>query len=120
MLEIIDIGIEHAVAFRVSGKISKMDMQVVLDDVQQKIDRFGCVVIYEQVESLKGVAFGAMLEKLKYAIKEGYADVMKIAVLTDKPWMRKVASLQNRLVRKIEIQSFALDQQADAIAFLQR
>ena len=120
MLEIIDVGIENAVAFRISGKVSKMDMQVVLDEMKHKINRFGDIVIYQQVESFQGVAVGAFIEKLKYVIQAGFSDIVKVAILTDTGWMRKAAFIQNRFFRKIEIKSFKLAQQAEAITFLRQ
>ena len=120
MLEIINIGIENAVAFRVSGKISKMDMQVVLDEMKHKINRHGDIVIYHQIESFKGVAVSAFLEKLKYIIQEGFSDIAKIAILTDLDWIRKSAKMQDMLMRKMDIKGFRLSQQADAVDFLKR
>ena len=45
MLELVDIGIDNAVAFRSSGKLTEADMTLVLSDAKEKISRYGHIVI---------------------------------------------------------------------------
>ena len=40
MLELIDIYIDNAVAFRVSGKVTEADMSVVLERAGEKVDQY--------------------------------------------------------------------------------
>ncbi|WP_315982895.1 hypothetical protein [Aliamphritea spongicola] len=47
MLEMIDTGIDNAVAFRIAGKITEQDMTLVLD-AQRKVQRYGSIVILEK------------------------------------------------------------------------
>ena len=39
MLEIIDIGIENATAFRMSGKITENDISLVLSDAKENVNQ---------------------------------------------------------------------------------
>ena len=48
MIEMIDIGIENARAFRMFGKITESDMSLVFSDVKAKTDFYDKIVIYEE------------------------------------------------------------------------
>lgn len=37
MLEMIEIGIDHSVAFRISGKVTEGDMSLVLTEAKEKL-----------------------------------------------------------------------------------
>lgn len=49
MLEMIDIGIENAVAFQLSGKITESDMTMVLGAAKEKIEDKGNIVILRKL-----------------------------------------------------------------------
>ncbi|MFT7300652.1 MAG: hypothetical protein ACI89Z_001114 [Porticoccus sp.] len=55
ILEMIDIGIEHSVAFRISEKVTESDMSLVLTDVKEKIERHENIVLLEKIESFEGI-----------------------------------------------------------------
>ncbi len=118
MLELINIPIENALAIRSSGSISQAEMAEVLTGAREKIAQHGDIVVYEEIESLGVIAPGAVLEKMKYLFEMGIANIRKVAVLTDKPWIGKVVELENKLFQQIEIRCFALDDKATALAFL--
>lgn len=118
MLTMIDIGIDNAVAFRMSGKISEDDMQRVLTEAKEKIEQYGRIVIFEQIDAFDGIEFAALVEEFRYLIHVGIKDIAKVAVLTDKHWIEKIVSIEDKIFRGIDIKSFAIDETAQAIAFL--
>ncbi|ROS00260.1 SpoIIAA-like protein [Sinobacterium caligoides] len=118
MLEMIDIGIDRAVAFQMSGKITEEDMQRVLAEARGKISQHGSIVMLEQIDSFSGIELSALVEEFKYLIHVGLKDITKVAVLTDKRWVEKVVSIEDKIFRGIDIKSFAIEDKAQAIAFL--
>jgi len=118
MVEIFDIGVENAVAFRVSGKISKADMTRIFEKCKQKIVQHGDIVLLEKIESIGGIEVSALLEEIKYLFEMGLANIKKVAVLTDKIWLEKVVAIENKFFPKIEIKCFAFEQQSVAVEFL--
>ena len=118
MVEIFDIGVENAVAFRVSGKISKADMIRIFEECKQKIARHGNIVLLEKIESIGGIEVSALLEEIKYLFQMGLANIKKVAVLTDKIWLEKVVTIENKFFPKIEIKCFSFEQQSVAVEFL--
>jgi len=118
MLELIDIGVEKAVAFRCGGKISEEEMSLVLSAIKERIDIHGEVYIYEEIESIGGVEFDAIIEKIKFFHEVGISKIKKIAVITDKKWMQKIIKLEDTLLTKIVIKGFPYDEKEKGVDFL--
>lgn len=119
MIEMIETDIENAVAFRISGKITRSDMERVLADAREKIGRYGNIVILEQIDSWKGVEIAALVEEFKYLYEVGFSNVSKAAVVTDKTWIDRIVSIEDKIFRSIEMKCFPLADYDLAIEFLQ-
>ncbi len=91
MLELIDIDIDNAVAFRVSGKVTEADMSVVLERAGEKVDQYGDIVFFEQIDSFDGIEVAAIIKEFKYLFDVGLSNIKKVAVLTDKKGIESVA-----------------------------
>ena len=52
MLEMIDIGFEKAVAYRLEGKITEEQMLSVLSIFREKIDKGEKLIVYQEVVSI--------------------------------------------------------------------
>lgn len=120
MLEMMEIGIDNAVAFRMSGKITETDMSLVLSHVKEKIKRYGSIVLLEQIDSFKGVEIAAIVEEFKYLFEEGISNISRAAVVTDKKWVGKIASFEDKIFKKIKIKYFPMDEKDSAIEFLKK
>lgn len=118
MIEFLEIDCPTAVAYRISGKISQHEMQAVLQKITDKIDESGDVSLYQEVESLGGAEFEAIVEKLKFLATRGIANIHKVAVVTDKQWLHKVISLEDKLFPKMQLRSFSMQEREAAVAFL--
>ena len=93
MLTMIDIGIDNAVAFTLSGKVTEDDMKRVLMDAEAKTVDHGGIVIYEEIESFSGIELAAIVEELKYLVHAGLKHIKQVAVVADARWIEKVVLL---------------------------
>ncbi|GAB6070319.1 hypothetical protein JCM30760_14160 [Thiomicrorhabdus hydrogeniphila] len=118
MLKLIDIKIDNAVAFEVSGKITEDDMVLVFNEIKQKIQLYNQIVLFEKIDSFNGVELAAMLEKFKSLLDIGLSNIVKIAIVTDKKWLSKIVDIEDKFFRKIEMKSFSVEEQSQAVAFL--
>ena len=118
MLEMMEIQIDNAVAFRMSGKITERDMSLVLSDAKKKIEQYGHIVLLERIDSFEGIELSAILEEFKYLFEVGISNIKKAAVVTDKKWLEKIVSIEDRIFKNIEMKCFAIDEQELAIEFL--
>lgn len=118
MLEMMDIGINNAVAFTISGKITEQDMTLVLDASKEKIERYGSIVILEKIESFNGVELAAIFEEFRYLREVGMSNMRKVAILTDKAWIEHIVRIEDKLFSGIDMQCFAMDEETAAVEFL--
>lgn len=95
MLEMINIGIDNAVAFRISGKVTAADMTLVLNDAKGKVENHGNIVILEQIDSFKGIETAAIAEEFKYLSDVGISNITKAALLADSKWLDKIISIED-------------------------
>ena len=54
MLEMLDVGVEKIIAYRLGGKITEEEMISVLDVFREKIDNGEKLLVYQEVESIGG------------------------------------------------------------------
>jgi hypothetical protein len=118
MLEMIDIGIDNATAFRMAGKITESEMALVLSDAKAKTERYGKIVVYEEIESFKGIELTALIEEFKYLFDVGISNLKRMAIVTDKKWVEKIVQIEDKVFRSIEMKCFSIDEKEKAIEFL--
>ncbi len=118
MLEMMDIGVDKAVAYRVGGKITEAEMTSVLSIFKEKIDNGEKLIVYQEVESIGGAEFDAMIEKLKFLFDVGLSHFDRIAVVTHTKWIHKLVDLENKLFKNIDMRGFSIDEKDKAVKFL--
>ena len=118
MIEMMDIGIENAVAYRVAGKITEDEMKSILSIFKEKIQVGAKLSVYQEIVSVGGVEFDAIIEKLKFFREFGLSNFDKIAVVTHKEWMHKIIDLEGKLFRKFDMKAFSIDDKETALEFL--
>lgn len=118
MMELIDIGIDNAIAFRIEGKISEPDMALVLSVMKGKIRAHGEIVLFEQIDSFGGVELAGIVDKFKYLFEMGIRDIGKIAIVTDKKWVAKFIAIEDKIFKSFQIRCFPIEEREQAIAFL--
>lgn len=118
MLELLDIGVNKAVAFRCGGKITEKEMSLVLSTVKKKIETHDEAYLYEEIISVGGAEFDAIVDKIKFLHEIGISKITKIAVITDIKWMQKIITLKNKVFKNIEMKSFTYEDREKAVHFL--
>ena len=118
MIEMLDIGIKNVVAYRVEGKVTEREMKSVLSIFKEKIQTDMKLSIYQEIVSVGGAEFDAILEKLKFFYEFGVSNYDKIAVVTHKKWMHKIIDLEGKLFKKFDMKGFSIDDKDKALEFL--
>jgi SpoIIAA-like len=118
MIEMIDIGIENAIAYRVGGKVTEDEMKSVLSVFRDKIKNGEKLLIYQEIVSVGGAEFDAIIEKLKFFSEFGLSNFSKIAVVTHKNWIHKIIDLEGKLFKKFDMKGFSIDDKDKALEFL--
>lgn len=118
MLEVIDIGMENAIAYRLEGKITEDEMTSILIEFKKKIEKGEKLLVYQEVVSIGGVELDAMIEKFKFFREVGFSHFDRIAVVTHKKWIHKLVDLEDKIFRNIQMKGFSADEKDRAIEFL--
>lgn len=118
MIQMIDIGMSEAIAYRIEGKVTEEEMKALLSVFEQKLDKNEKLIVYQEVERIGGAEFEAIIEKMKFFHKFGISHFRKIAVVTHKRWLHKLVDLEGKLFKGIEMRGFPTEEKETAIAFL--
>lgn len=118
MLEVIDIGMPEAVAYRVGGKVTEEEMTAGISMFKERIEKGEKLIVYMEVVSIGGAEFPAMIEKLNFFIDFGMSHFSKIAVVTHKNWIHKIVDLEGKIFKNIDIKGFSVEEKDKAIKFL--
>ena len=118
MIEILDIGIKNVVAYRVGGKVTEDEMKSVLSIFKEKIQAGAKLSIYQEIVSVGGAEFDAIIEKLKFFREFGLSNFNRIAVVTHKEWMYKIIDLEGKLFKQFDMKGFSIDDKDKALEFL--
>jgi len=117
MLEIIDIGDDAVLACRIDGKIELDDIERLKTRVGEILESRDTIRVYVEVESLGGISIEALWEDLKL----GFGNLSRFthkAVVSEKKWMAKIASLANGWFPSIELRHFAPEEREAARAWI--
>jgi len=120
MLEMLDIGLENVIDYRVGGKVTEEEMKSVLSLFRDKIDGGEKLIIYQEVVSIGGAEFEALVEKLKFFRDVGMSHFSRIAVVTHKKWLSRIVDMEDKLFKNIRMKGFLLEEKEQAIAFLKQ
>lgn len=118
MIKIVDIEIKNALAFQISGKITEIDMKILLDKAKEKIKDNGNIVIFEKIDSFEGVEIAAIIEEFKYLYEIGMSNIIKFAIVTDKKWIEYIVNIEKKIFTNIQIKYFHFTEEKNAIEFL--
>jgi hypothetical protein len=118
MLEMIDIGVEKAIAYRVGGKVTEEEMKAVISLFREKIDKGERLIVYQEVVSFGGVEFDALVEKLRFFLDVGFSHFSKVAVVTHKKWIHKLVDIEDKIFRSIDMKGFPIEEKDKAVEFL--
>lgn len=120
MLEMLDVGDDKIIAYRLGGKITEEEMTSVLDIFREKIDKGKKLIVYQEVESIGGAELDAMVKKFNFFKEFGFnfSHFSKIAVITHSKWLHKIVDLEDKIFKKVEMKGFSIEEKDKAIEFL--
>jgi len=109
MLELIPGVAPHVVALRISGQLDTHDLQQAIDAIEQAKQTQPKVSVYAEIADMRWMTLPALLRDLGYSLTQigELAHYQRIAVVTDRAWMRPLAELETRLLRPLTVEVFA-------------
>jgi len=71
MIEMVDIGFDKAVAYRIEGKVTEEEITSIFAKFKEKIKKGEKLILYQEITSIGGVEFDAVVEKFKFLFDFG-------------------------------------------------
>ncbi|WDP88816.1 MAG: STAS/SEC14 domain-containing protein [Desulfobacter sp.] len=118
MIEMIDIGMADAIAYRIDGKVTEDEMKTILAAFKEKAQKNEKLIVYQEVVSIGGAEVDALIEKFKFFLEFGLSHFSRIAVVTHKKWIHKLVDIEGKFLKDIEMRGFPEEEKEQAIAFL--
>ena len=118
MIDLIPIPSDKVVGLRISGRIEKADMEKTIKAIEEKLLAHKKISIYAEIESFEGVSFAALVEDIKFGFPH-LKDFEKKAVVSEKQWIEKLATVGDKVFPSIEVRHFSFDQKDEALKWVQ-
>ncbi len=120
MLELLPSPGPDVVAFRVSGKVTKEDVELAWASLDAALDEAETIGLYAEVVGLDGFTLAGLVEDLARGIKAlgEWGRFARYAVVSDKAWLRTLADLEGKLLPGIEIRTYTPEEAPAAVAWL--
>lgn len=112
MIKVIESRNDAVVAIEVSERITRKDYVDIEQAFQEAVDRYGKIRMLVIVGEYTGFSWDSILGKIEFN-KEFYRYYDKIAVVSDRKWMKPIIELEDHFI-KADIKYFDPEQQDEA------
>ncbi len=108
------------VAFRVSGKVTADDIEQAWASIDAALDEGETIGLYAEIVDLGGVTLDGLVKDLALGLKAigEWRRLARYAVVSDARWLRTLATVEGKLLPGIEIRTYPMEEQAEAMAWL--
>ncbi|WP_136247526.1 STAS/SEC14 domain-containing protein [Halomonas borealis] len=122
MLELLPSEADHLLAMRIGDRVTAPDIQVAIDAIETLKKIQPRISLYIEIDDMRWMTFTAFLRDLGYGLTQlGDLDrYYRAAVLSDKRWIRHLARLEDRLFKRMEIQTFPLHDKPSALEWVRQ
>ena len=119
MFKVIQNGMNR-LDIEMSGKLDADEMKIALDELVSKSKNIeNGKMLYEVIDfhlpSLAAIGIEFSRLPLMFGLMKKFD---RVAVLTDKAWLKKISELEGAFYPGLEIKAFSIDQKAEAEAWL--
>lgn len=116
MIEWIPPGATHVVAFRANGKVDAKDLQTIIDAIEATKRDHPRISLYAEFDDMRWITGTALLRDIGYGLTQigELSRYYRAAVVSDKRWITRIARLEGRLFKSVEIRTFATAQRDTA------
>ena len=120
MLELLPSPGPDVVAFRVSGTVTKEDVELAWASVGAALDEAETIGLYAEVVDLGGFTLSGLIEDLARGLKAigQWRRFARYAVVAEAGWLRTIAEIEGKLLPGIEIRTYEPAESEAAMAWL--
>ena len=123
MLHKLDSSNSKVLAFSWEGDFNKQAFEKAMTEFVPELKTRDEFNIYLEIHSIEGMEAKAVWDDVKFYFRnmpELLEKIEKIALVTDKSWMKNLAELSYKMVPGIELKSFSFDDKVAAREWVSR
>ncbi|PRY72222.1 SpoIIAA family protein [Halomonas ventosae] len=120
MLEFITHPADHVVAMKIGGVVSARELQQAIDAIEAAKRNHPRISLLAELDGLRWMTLTALLKDVGYGLTQ-LSDLERyhrVAVITDKEWIKHLAHLEDRLFKALDIHTFPHREYAGALAWV--
>ena len=121
MIKKIQFSEPDILGFEVDGRVSEPAFVNMMQDLIPKMESPGNIKLYIEIPRYEGTDWEVIWDSLKFALvklKTYFEKVDKIALVTDKTWLRFAATVEYGLIPAIKEKSFEFSEKAEALKWI--
>ncbi|WP_052383881.1 STAS/SEC14 domain-containing protein [Litchfieldella xinjiangensis] len=120
MIELLPSDAPHVVAFRASGRVDVNDLQQGIDAIEAVKKLHSRISVYAEIDDMRWMTATALLRDFGYGLSQlgDLNHYYRVAVVSDRSWVRPVTELESRLLSSPEVRAFATQDKAAAKAWV--
>lgn len=116
MVQAIETGKADLVALKFTGSLDKEDYTLIVPSMEEKIDRYGKISLYWEMDDVEGWEPGGLWEDLKFDLQHAN-NFNRIAIVGDRSWENRMTKLM-RPFTSAGVRYFDLQQREEAMAWV--
>ncbi len=106
----------HVVGIMIDRDLDDEYLEEIHEIVLAKIEEFGKINIFCEVQKGKNIPLKCLLEELKFKF-DNYQNIGKLAVVSDLAWLRSVMNISEFILHS-EVHTFDISHRMDAITWV--
>ncbi|GAB2794505.1 hypothetical protein GCM10027040_20960 [Halomonas shantousis] len=112
MIEFLPSPAPHVVAMRASGKLNETDLEQAIDRLEAKKREESRISVYADIDAMSAMSIAAILKDMGYGLSQlrQLIRFYRIAVISDRSWIKHMVDWENRLMSAPEISVFTTTQ----------
>ena len=121
MIKKIQFSEPDILGFEVDGRVSEPAFVNMMQELIPKLDSPGNIKLYIEIPRYEGTDWEVIWDSLKFALtklKTYFDKVDKIALVTDKAWLRFAATVEYGLIPAIKEKSFEFSEKEEALKWI--
>jgi hypothetical protein len=117
MIELLPLTKDNLIALKASDKLVAEDYAEVLSLAEKRIDEYGKVKFYMEIEDFESITATSIWHEVKFNFKH-FNKIEKIAVVGEKNWQHKVTIVMKGLT-PAEVRYFDTSDKKEAISWIE-
>lgn len=113
MLELIDLDDPRVIGLRVGAEVKAEEVEKAIGATEERLKDTDKVRLYCEIPDLESVSAKALQKEISYGLKN-VDKFEKVAIVSDKAWLRALAELEDKLFPTMEEKAFKMKERKAA------